>query len=264
MRVNNLPALLCFLIVSLSASPARDLLAHSYFVVWNVGQGQWTTAIDAETCRHFDMGGEFFPLRRLKALCSSKRNEIFLSHWDWDHIGGLAKWRLDSCIVMPPLGKTSERKKLLIEKFTPCGSKSDSAEKTSTTKFLCVDSKRNSNCETSLYAWKPTIAKNTNEQSQVISFKEFLIPGDSPKTEEVYWENQPWVAHNKVLILGHHGSRTSTSSELLDRMPRLTMAIASARWQRYQHPHAETVALLRKRHVALLRTEDWGNLWFEL
>lgn len=264
MRANNLPAFLCFLIVTFSATPLRDFLAHSYFVVWNVGQGQWTTAVETEICRHFDMGGEFLPLRRLKSLCSSKRNEIYLSHWDWDHIGGLAKWRLESCIAAPPLGETSARKKLLLNKFPPC----------TPTPLPSTSSNRRTNPRHEelkahsqdflISVWKPPFAKNTNEQSQVISYRDFLLPGDSPKNEEMFWKNQSWVAHNKVLILGHHGSRTSTSTELLDRLPQLRTAVASARWLRYQHPHAETVALLRKRHIVLLRTEDWGNLWFEL
>jgi competence protein ComEC len=41
------------------------------------------------------------------------------------------------------------------------------------------------------------------------------------------------------------------------------MAIASARWKRYHHPHAEIEALLKQRHIPMIRTEDWGNIWFE-
>ncbi|WP_413584632.1 ComEC/Rec2 family competence protein [Bdellovibrio sp. HCB274] len=104
---------------------------------------------------------------------------------------------------------------------------------------------------------------DTNAASQVVAFKRFLFPGDSPIKAESLWQGLPWVTNARVLVLGHHGSRTSTSEELLDHLPVLKMAIASARWERYKHPHAEVIYRLKKRQIPLLKTEDWGNIWFE-
>lgn len=64
----------------------------------------------------------------------------------------------------------------------------------------------------------------------------------------------------RVLALGHHGSRTSTSKDLLKELPNLKLAIASARKRRYGHPHRETVEALGKFKVPILSTEDWGNI----
>jgi competence protein ComEC len=72
------------------------------------------------------------------------------------------------------------------------------------------------------------------------------------------------LSGSRILVLGHHGSRTSTSSLLLDHLPRLTAAVSSARFRKYGHPHARVRRDLAKRHIPLLRTEEWGNLHFEL
>jgi competence protein ComEC len=91
-----------------------------------------------------------------------------------------------------------------------------------------------------------------------------LIPGDSTAPQEKIWSYHGNMQKTGFLLLGHHGSRTSTSEELLSQLPHLKVAIASARFARYGHPHLEVVRRLKKYHVALLKTEDWGNLWFEI
>jgi competence protein ComEC len=66
-----------------------------------------------------------------------------------------------------------------------------------------------------------------------------------------------------VLLLGHHGSRTSSSAAFLDAVqPRI--AIASAGLQNsFGHPHAETIAALRERGIPLLRTDRDGTILIE-
>lgn len=234
------------LLISLSASPLRRDFLQNFMIIWNVGQGQWVTALNEDKCLHFDTGGEFFPWKKLKDICKSKENKIFLSHWDWDHIGGLSRWPSSwlACIALAPSGKSSKHKMKILEQFKDC-------EQT----------------EKAVQQWSPENAKtlkDTNSTSHVVRYSSFLMPGDSPKTQERIWKELYWISDAKLLVLGHHGSRTSTSAELLQRMPHLHTAIASARWARYRHPHAETESLLKQHHVALLRTEDWGNLWFGL
>ncbi|MBO9665237.1 MAG: hydrolase [Bdellovibrio sp.] len=229
-----------FLLVSLSATPLGNRAFHKYVVVWNIGQGQWVTATEENHCQHFDLGGEKFPWKNLKRLCSDKENRFSLSHWDWDHIGALAKWPSSwkACINLRPLGKSSPRKMKILAQFQDCSSEKNFKE------------------------WSPQNAKETNSRSHVVRYEDYLLPGDSPVAEERFWQNIYWITSARVLVLGHHGSRTSTSTELLTRLPKLKMAIASARWARYKHPHAEVMWRLKKAHVPLLRTEDWGNIWF--
>ncbi|MEK2645949.1 ComEC/Rec2 family competence protein [Bdellovibrio sp. BCCA] len=237
---------LVFLIVTLSASLLTDLSAQSYVVVWNVGQGQWVTAVSPSNCIHFDMGGEFFPWGKILNSCATKKNFVFLSHWDWDHIGALSKNPVrsqlkDLCIFLPPLGSSSTRKMELLKNFRSCEAASAS----------------------DMDIWTPLKNKNSNEQSRVVLYRNILLPGDSPSSQEKIWRHLSWVHRSRVLILGHHGSATSTSAELLQSLPSLKLSISSARWARYKHPHSTTEYRLIKRHIPLLRTEDWGNIWLE-
>lgn len=115
-----------------------------------------------------------------------------------------------------------------------------------------------------VYAGKSDL-KNKLQKNQsslvVYSIKhQVLIPGDSPKSEEKKWNSE--IYSSRILILGHHGSKTSTSKMLLDSLKNLKMAVASARFNRYKHPSLETVIKLKKRKTPLLKTEQWGNLIF--
>lgn len=239
---------LLFLIVSLSASLIHHQPSGSFFVIWNVGQGQWATAITAKRCLHFDMGGEFFPWKKIISRCQDKQNFVFLSHWDWDHIGALSRVSSEHnpfshfCIALPPLGLSSKRKMNLLKPWNRC-SNTDWSEDT---KF-----------------WTAPSDSSANAQSHVILFHDILLPGDSPKTQEKIWRHQPWISQARVLLLGHHGSQTSTSEELLRTIPQLKLSISSARWARYHHPHSSVELRLRQAKVPLLKTEDWGHIWLE-
>lgn len=232
--------------ITFSAIPLLENGSRRYLVIWNIGQGQWVTAINDATCFHFDTGGEFFPWKKLKKFCGNQENQISLSHWDSDHINGLKSWpRIwNTCLAIRPLGKSSVKKTQLLSHFADCAPGADLFIKTR--------------------AWHPSvITKDTNNNSHVIKFENVLLPGDSPQQQERIWKDTPWMKDSKILVLGHHGSKTSTSAELLASLPNLRLAIASARWARYKHPHPATLAVLRRYRIPLLRTEDWGNIWLE-
>lgn len=239
--------LFLFFTITFSASLIRDPSVHAYFVVWNVGQGQWTTALTPQECYHFDAGGEFFPWKKILSQCRDKKNLFFLSHWDWDHIGGLSRLRPhlklpDLCIALAPVGTSTKLKRELLSHFPPCSTVPWGKD---------------------FRLWTPIRGTDSNSKSHVILFHEILIPGDSPIAQEKRWSQLSWVTQGRILILGHHGSKTSTSEQLLSSLPFLKLSIGSARWARYQHPHSFVELRLRKAKVPLLRTEDWGNIWLE-
>jgi len=243
--------------VSVSLRPRRQM------IVWNVGQGAWSTEVFDQVCLHFDAGGERSALPLLPKYCEGHENLLFLSHADQDHIGFAASLAqtFPTCVESLPVGLSYRKKKNL----SPIP--------------LCPTPQTLSSFDASLVpiaikVWPLKIfdGKNPhakhmspNDTSRVwISRNEwFVIPGDSPKREEKIWrENIPHPSRIRILILGHHGSRTSTSDKTLLKMPHLEMAVSSARQVRFGHPHAEVVALLKKHHIALIRTEYWGHLHF--
>jgi competence protein ComEC len=229
---------ICF-VITLSASLITEEFARKYFVVWNVGQGLWTTQVNAQECWHFDRGGEFFP-DKYRKVCAQKNQKLFISHWDWDHVGGIAALASDTCIAKGPIGKSSRRKMALVAKFQPC------------------------DFPKSLQFWTPLeLSKDPNDNSHIFLMGSILIPGDAPASSEKKMLHSLQLSSVRILVLGHHGSKTSTSQELLDALPHLKQAVSSARWRRYHHPHPEVAARLVKARIPLLRTEDWGNIWFE-
>lgn len=243
--------ILIFFVIAFSGSLISKGHVRDQFVVWNVGQGQWATANLLDECLHFDMGGEFFPWKKIHQACAGKENKIYLSHSDWDHVGALnkkssfKKWA-HICVALAPLSG-SLRKQALWKNFPACKSSSTFMPKNNLTFWSPLKKK----------------GKDSNSESHVITWRNILIPGDSPKQEERQWQHHLDLSLINLLLLGHHGSRTSSGEDLFERLPTLRQAISSARWQRYKHPHPEVTARLLRHRVALLRTEDWGNIWIE-
>jgi competence protein ComEC len=89
-----------------------------------------------------------------------------------------------------------------------------------------------------------------------------LLTGDSQAKERAYWEaNCPDLLQNcTVLKLAHHGSKNGTDA----RWPSLVrprLAVASlGKSNDFGHPHPETLALLARYQIPLLRTDLAGTV----
>jgi len=220
-------------------------------IVWNIGQGQWVTEVHPQACLHYDLGGEKNITEKVEKLCRNRPNYLFLSHWDWDHISFAAPYAArvrTSCLVKLPAGTASPHKRRFIEKIPLCRPE-QLRQLSSRVKVI--------------YEAFPKPRRTSNELSRVIYSRGFrvLIPGDSPSNQEKTWSSEA-PAFTAGLILGHHGSRTSTGLKLLDSLKNLRWAVSSARQRKYGHPHREVIERLEKVKVPLLKTEDWGHLHF--
>ena len=236
--------LLYFLIIFLSLRLQDDYLFSNRWTVWNVGQGQWSTFINAKRCHHIDMGGEAFPDSVIQE-CRYKKNSLSLSHWDLDHVSWIADFKKRVpffCLQnMPVLAAPSMRKQKLIHGIKTCPD-------------LEFDIQE--------IHWPMNLKnKDPNSLSRIYHTKKILIPGDSTEASEKIWVHSIRNSFS-YLILGHHGSRTSTSELLLQKLPHLKQAISSSRYRKYKHPHYQTQYRLKKYRVPLLKTEDWGNITF--
>ncbi len=225
---------------------------NTELIAWNVGQGQWITIASPNSCLHFDMGGEVAPWDSILRACALKPNNTYFSHWDIDHLSFAARASRrfqNFCIQEFPGGPApSSKKRILLSSLPKCTMK---------------------NLELVKEIFKVSTPQRklmtSNDYSNVFEFAHWmLVPGDSPKRQEKLWAPQI-IAKNsiRVLILGHHGSRTSTSQLLLSSLLGLKMAVSTARKSRYGHPHPEVLARLKRNGVAALLTEDWGNIHIE-
>ena len=88
-----------------------------------------------------------------------------------------------------------------------------------------------------------------------------LITGDlSQKYEQKLVETYGDNLYSQALILGHHGSKTSSSSQFLDSV-QPDYAIVSAHFANaYFHPHPSVLKRLNLRNIAVYRTDYQGAL----
>lgn len=224
------------------------------WVAWNIGQGQWVTHILTDECRHYDIGGEIGSFGRVKSAlihrCGARLNRLYLSHWDYDHflnIPGLTRSLPNVCWQLRPQAFENKKAalKILQLKIPFCGSSS-------------------STDMSAPLIWKSSDTTDTNRSSYVTADNGVLSTGDSPISAEKKWSRElPGLQNIQVLMLGHHGSRTSSGDELLSHLPQLKWTIASARFAKYHHPHIETRRRLARQSTPILRTEVWGNIWFQ-
>lgn len=239
--------ILCFAVL-LQATLLGQQERISLVIFWNVGQGQWITNVTPDECLHFDFGGEFFAFKKnrnfLKKLCLNKTNVLFLSHPDLDHYN---YYDFLTRLLPKICWAETDHTTLPINKFKhPIA--------------LCT----HNTMTTVDRIYNPENFKNKNDSSKIYRMNNILIPGDSSRKQEKIWSRYLTNTQSiRILSLGHHGSRGSTGTELLQRLPELKLAIAQSRFEKYKHPHRDTLNRMKKAGVPVLRTEDWGNIGIE-
>lgn len=89
-----------------------------------------------------------------------------------------------------------------------------------------------------------------------------LLTGDAG-IEEEYEFLASLPDHVDVLKVGHHGSRTSTSDELLETLSPSYAIISLGEENSFEHPHEEVIERLEKYGVEIYRTDLAGDIRVE-
>ena len=220
------------------------------------GQGQMLTYSELKTCVHFDMGGEFFPIKKLIKECGAKKNKVFFSHWDWDHINFTKKAfrRLPSfCRLNNPGGEGSEKKKRFLSAIPFCSKKSlaDTQKTFREITFPAYKNKKLRDTKANKYSRGGGAQKQGSYSG---GFPRLFRKALGKKIKSPI----------TILVAGHHGSRYSTTPQLLQYLPYLKTAIASSRRKRYNHPHPLLKKRLAKKGVTLLSTEEFNHIFIPL
>ena len=236
------------------------------FNVLDVGQGQAVHIRDQNKQILIDTGGTrdeqkfsladrvllpYFSSRGISSL-----DQVILSHLDQDHSGAFP--RLNEKMPVKQLFG-SQRPQGNLPSFDYCHAGQRWIGKNIEMQVLSPQEDDLANAE-----------YQQNELSCVIylSYKHqqakthFLIMGDAgTQTEQFLLQKYPDLAVD-VLVLGHHGSRFSSSPEFLQRL-KPKIAIASAGWHnRYGHPSREVQQRLQQAQIPLLNTAEQGSLYF--
>jgi competence protein ComEC len=104
--------------------------------------------------------------------------------------------------------------------------------------------------------------KPKNDDSLVMRVRfgstSFLLTGDMEKKIERELAYAGLLQHDDVLKVGHHGSRTSTTADLLDAEHPVFGIISVGFDNSYGHPHPATIEELAQRKIPAFRTDENG------
>ena len=90
-----------------------------------------------------------------------------------------------------------------------------------------------------------------------------MLQGDSTARIEEYLVSLGGDLESTILKVGHHGSKTSSVEEYVDKVSPQYAVISSGKNNSYGHPHKETLETMKKLNVPALDTCNNGRIIFE-
>ncbi|MDR1773715.1 MAG: MBL fold metallo-hydrolase [Clostridioides sp.] len=107
---------------------------------------------------------------------------------------------------------------------------------------------------------------STNNESLVLLYTngndKMLFTGDAEaETENEILNKLP--QNIDLLKVGHHGSRTSTTSQFLNKLNPKYAVILCGKDNSYHHPHKETMDKLKAKGIEVHRSDECGDIVFE-
>ena len=180
------------------------------------------------------------------------------SHYDEDHLGGLVKC-LDNFEVEHVLGSDYVHTSELFNTFM----------NTATAHAIIVEYPSVGDTYEfgtgSFTVMAPDgISQNSNDNSVVIRLvngnNSFMFMGDAEETSEQDMISTGMNLDCDVLSLGHHGSASSTTWDLLEASTPSWAVISCGQDNSYGHPAAETMGKLKDMDIPVFRTDDQGTV----
>ena len=110
----------------------------------------------------------------------------------------------------------------------------------------------------------PEFVEEDNENSLCVLFETencvILITGDRSGFGERMLLREFQLPDVDILVAGHHGSRYSTTEDLLDTVTPETVLISVSEDNNYNHPASELLARLEERGCMIYRTDECGTI----
>lgn len=88
----------------------------------------------------------------------------------------------------------------------------------------------------------------------------FLFPADASKNVEDELIYSGYNLRSDVLMLGHHGSKYSTSKQFLEEVNPSLAIISVGKNNRYKHPSNQVIKLIKEKNIKILRTDKDGDI----
>ena len=111
------------------------------------------------------------------------------------------------------------------------------------------------------------LSGTTNNNSIVLSLSygevDFLFTGDAEQEAEASMLTEGIVPDVEILKVGHHGSRSSSSTQFLDAIKPEVAIYMAGEGNSYGHPHGETIATLHDFGAVIYGTDIHGTIIVE-
>lgn len=258
------PALLCGcatlgLCIALLASWLEPLTSDTRLTVLDVGQGQSILLQSDGRTILIDCGGDSdedtadLVANTLLSQGVTQLDVVILTHCDRDHAGGAGYLftRIPANVLMIPANADPETAESLSE--TGVGRTISVSENL----VLTIGS-------SNLTVFGPPFVQSSNENSLCVLYESpectILITGDRSESGERLLLRENELPDVDVLIAGHHGSKYSTSEELLAAVTPETVIISVGESNYYGHPAPELLERLRLYGCEILRTDQMGTI----
>ncbi len=208
-------------------------------------------------------GHETEVLNYLRSMNIEKLDYVIASHQHSDHIGGLpevlSEFAVDN-IILPRLTEAQTPTNSTYTAFLKAVK--NSGAKVISSKVGAVYSLGSSSFE--ILGPVTNDAESLNSMSVVtkITYGEnsFLFTGDAENDEEREIIDTGAILDCDVLKVGHHGSRTSSSTAFLDAVSPEICVIMCGENNDYGHPHSNILKRLAKYTDEIYRTDICGDI----
>lgn len=220
------------------------LTSGGQFAVMDCGSGnRWLDAGDSTA-------------DRLAAMGCESLNYLILTHYDYDHVSGVSALlnRITvKTLLVPDFADDSNTRQWIIA----------AAEKHGADVEFITEKETRSLGESVLTIYPPLGAEQDNERGLTLLCSagdfDFLATGDMDMQTEKLLISTYRLPDIEAMMVGHHGSKYSTSSELLqDVKPEI--GIISVGTNDYGHPTDQALTRLAEAGVAVYRTDRQGSI----
>ena len=240
----------------------NDLVPNDYFVFIDVKQGDSSLFYSNNKTVLVDTGGIFNQqvskktILMLKSFGIKKIDYLFLTHGDYDHMGD-SIYFLNNFQVSNVIFNSNEMNDLEQELLEELKRKKINYNIGYQGMTYTVN-----NLKIKLLN---TAYQDENDSSLVLYMlfndKKILLMGDASKTVEQDLIDKYDLPNIDYLKVGHHGSKTSTSSNFIDIVKPKYSIISVGKNNFYNHPNAEVLANLS--NTKIYRTDDNGSIFFK-
>lgn len=235
----------------------NNIYLRSYITFIDVGQGDSILLYSNNKTMLIDSGNNIKNndeniITYLKSLGIKKLNYMLITHGDLDHLGNskyiLENYKVDNLYINN--NNINDNEKEIIKNNSYKKYKEKEIIKLNDFTLLNLNKSYTDENDSSMFIYV-----------KINNYK-ILLTGDSSVKTERYIIGKYNIKDIDILKVGHHGSKTSTSKELINNIKPKYSVISVGKNNRYNHPNREVLENLN--NSIIYRTDINGSIMFKI